>query len=654
MSLKPIITLMACSSLMLAHAQESFKSKPCLHKYNHTASKTTVASAAEDQYDVKYVKLNLAMNNTSVSIVGDVLTTAKVVASGFSSYVFELNPELTLDSVLINGVTRTASRAGNIVNVAIGRTLPIDTLFSAQIFYRGTPTSGTASSIMGINNISSPSWGNRVTFTLSEPYDAYKWWPCKQSLRDKIDSSDIWITVPDSLKAGSNGVLSNVTTLSGNKKRFEWKERYPIDYYLISVSIANYVDYSYYLHFTGSTDSMLVQNYIYNNSGTLPRFRPYIDSTGMMIDYFSKLFGRYRFWKEKYGHCMAPLSGGMEHQTMSTVGFFSGGLTSHELGHQWFGDNATCGSWSDIFINEGFASYCEYLYIDRFNSHAGALADIDDRQTNVKTIAGGKVFTLDTSAAAVFSSRLSYDKGACVIHMLRFVINNDSLFFNTLKQFQNQYTDSTATVQDFQNVVTTSLGPVVNGMNIDTFFQQWIYLEGFPEYTLRYNQNSAGQVLLAANQAGSVASSVPYFITPLEVKFRSATGDTVVRFFNNSPSQIFSFNWNKTVTSVVVDPEKWLLYRLNSLTKDTTLSVDGSYTSNLVVSPNPTTQNWELSAIPAQTQLMLYDIQGKLIWNHLQVNKGNTTIDSEGLPAGIYLLQAINSGSSQTMRLLKQ
>jgi aminopeptidase N len=399
---------------------------------------------------------------------------------------------------------------------------------------------------------------------------------------------------------------------------------------------------------------MLVQNYIYSNSGTLPRFRRYIDSTGMMIDYFSKLFGRYRFWNEKYGHCMAPLSGGMEHQTMSTMGFFSGGLTAHELGHQWFGDNATCGTWSDIFVNEGFASYCEYLYYDRFNSHAGALADINDRQINVKSFAGGSIYTLDTSAGAVFDSRISYDKGACVIHMLRFVINNDSLFFNALKLYQNQFTDSTATIQDFKNVITSSLGPVVNGMNIDTFFQQWIYLEGFPEYTLRYNQNTSGQVLLQANQVGSVASSVPYFITPIEVRFRSATGDTVVRFFNNSPSQLFSFNWNKTVTSVVVDPEKWLIYRLNSLTKDTTLSVDGSYTSNLLVSPNPTAQNWDLSAIPAQTQLMLFDIQGKLIWSHLQANGGNTTINSEGLPAGIYLLHAINSGSSQTIRLLKQ
>jgi len=155
------------------------------------------------------------------------------------------------------------------------------------------------------------------------------------------------------LKAGSNGVLTAVTRTDATHLRYEWKERYPIDYYLISASVAPYVDYSYYVHFTGSYDSMLVQNYIYPNVLSSTYYKHVIDSTGMMIDYFSTLYSRYPFWKEKYGHCMAPLSGGMEHQTMTTIGYFSPTVVAHELSHQWFGDNATCATWSDIMMNEG-------------------------------------------------------------------------------------------------------------------------------------------------------------------------------------------------------------------------------------------------------------------------------------------------------------
>src|SRR5690606_2297362 len=117
-------------------------------------------------------------------------------------------------------------------------------VFTAQIFYHGIATPGNIAWIRGLNNDSM--WRTRVTFTLSEPYNAREWWPCKQSLLDKIDSTDIWITVPEGLKAGSNGLLQTTTPMPGNKRRYEWKTKYPIAYYLISASVAPYKEYSYY------------------------------------------------------------------------------------------------------------------------------------------------------------------------------------------------------------------------------------------------------------------------------------------------------------------------------------------------------------------------------------------------------------------------
>ena len=180
------------------------------------AAKTTIAHPDEDKYDVKYVKLNLSMTNVATTISGDVTTVARVVEPGFSNYVFELLPPLVIDSVKIDGMLSAATSTGDTVSVAMPATLTTGDVFTAQVFYRGTPVSGTTSDIHGINTLQSPSWDNWVTFTLSEPYGAKDWWPCKQSLTDKIDSVDVWITVDDSLKAGSNGLLQAVTAMSGS------------------------------------------------------------------------------------------------------------------------------------------------------------------------------------------------------------------------------------------------------------------------------------------------------------------------------------------------------------------------------------------------------------------------------------------------------
>jgi len=611
-------------------------------------------SPAEDDYDVHYVKLDIAASNATTDLAGVVTTKARVTATSMANYVFELEPHLTADSVFVNGTACTPSVSGSIVSVPLPASLSAGAQFTAQVYYHGAPVSGSAFSATGYNTVSSPKWGAMVTFTLSEPYEAFEWWPCKQSLRDKIDSCDIWITVPDSLKAGSNGILQAVNRVDATHLRYEWKERYPIDYYLISLAIANYVDYTYYVHFSGSTDSMPVQNYIYSNPATLPTFKNAIDSTGMMIDFFSSLYGRYPFWKEKYGHSMAPLSGGMEHQTMTTLGFFNGWLIAHELGHQWFGDNVTCGSWADIFMNEGFASYSEYLYIDHFISHTAALNDMYNRQSNITSATvDGTVYTADTSSEArIFDSRLSYDKGACVVHMLRFALNNDTLFFNILKQYQRQYAGSAASINDFKAVTETLAGRNVGGLEIDTFFSQWVYQFGYPVYDVRWMQRGS-DVYVQLLQSQSFLSPVSLFYTPIELRLRSGAGDTVIRVFNNAIVQNFHFTWAKPMTTMDLDPNNWLIYQLNSVTKDTTLSVANLAMPQVEVNPNPAVAEWHVTGLSEHSELYLFDASGKLLWEARNSNS-NETVPAACLPAGAYILKVVNQHQTADYRLMKQ
>ena len=618
------------------------------------ASKTTVADPAEENYDIKYLKFDLVMDNTSTTITGNVITMAVVTAGSLPAYVFELDSAYIIDSVLINGVSKTVIRSGIVRTVNLSPALLSGSSFIARVYYRDAIVPGPTT-FSGLTNLSSPSWGTHVTSTLSESYHAFEWWPCKQSLHDKIDSVDMWITVADSLKAGSNGILQAITPIDATHSRYEWKERNPIDHYLISVAVAPYIDYSYYMHFTGSSDSMLVQNYIYNNPSTLPYFKSVIDSTGMMVDYLSTLYGRYPFWQEKYGHCMAPINGGMEHQTMTTCGHFNGTLVAHELGHQWFGDNVTCSTWADIFMNEGFASYTEDLFIDHFRSHTLMLDDMVTKQTDTKSNDSGSIYVDDTTNEnRIFDGRLSYEKGACMLHMLRFITNNDSEFFQVYKTYQQTKKNSTGSILDFKNMAESVLGLTVNNINLDTFFNQWAFLQGFPKYAVSWDQVGS-DVYLKIVHTTSYPVSVQLFQLPIELRLHSATVDTTVVVLNDESIQNYHFTWSQSMLSMTVDPNHWLVYKLNSLTHDPLLSIHNLITPNVTVHPNPTASDWVAEHVKTNSELRLTDITGRELWNGNSGNSSTAVIPAQQLPSGLYMLQVKDSNNvMSTYKLEKE
>lgn len=635
-----LLTGTFCCSLTAKAQQQHFcaSSKTQAYTSSARALKGTVADTAENHYDVKYVKLDIALTNANSAVSG-FATTRVVTTVATDSYVFELTNELAVDSVKINGALRPATTTGDVRRVTLPTTFPVNTSFEATVYYNGVIPAGSGFFGRGINTVRSSAMNGNVTYTLSQPYSAKDWWPCKQALQDKIDSTDIWITVDSSLKAGSNGLLEKVTS-TGNKKRFEWKNKYPIDYYLLSAAVAPYLEYSYYLHFNNSTDSMLVQNYIYNNSLALRK--PILDSTGLMINYFSDLFDRYPFWKEKYGHCTAPLSGGMEHQTMSTMGIYTADVVAHELGHQWFGDHVTCATWKDIWLNEGFASYTEYLYDEHFNTAARARQKMTDVHRDAMypyfspvPDPTGTLYVNDTTdVTRIFSSQLSYNKGSAVAHMLRFVANNDSLFFGTLRHYLQQYGGKTATTEQFKLLVAQSYG-----MNMDTFFNQWVYGSGWPVFNTTWNQ-AGNNVFVNLSQVGT--GNIPVFNTPLEIRLSGPQGDTTFRVQINTSSAFYAISWNKPVSSIAIDPNNWILDQPGQINRDPTLKVTSAGAASAYqVYPNPVSQQLQVRhSVPGNLQIT--DITGrKLLSATLTAQVGNTVIDVRHFPQGVYLYRIL-------------
>ncbi|MFN8277785.1 MAG: M1 family aminopeptidase [Chitinophagales bacterium] len=584
--MKKLLFLLALTGIFSTEKVNAETPQSCSYLKQFTGAKP-VASAAqralEEGYDVKFHHLNVNVERTTTAISGSVRTVATVISTTLDSFAFELYQTLTIDSIVYQGQLLGYTRNNGDVRAKLPATLNQGATVDLTIFYRGTPPSLPSALDDGFNNDFSPSWGNQATWSLSQPYGAYHWWPCKQALQDKIDSSWVFITTDSTNLAGSNGVLERVVPV-GNKKRFEWKSHHPIDYYLISVAVAQYVQKNNYAHLDNG-DSVFIQNFIYNNPATYNRFKGQIDSIPFILELLDRLYGPYPFADEKYGHCMAPLSGGMEHQTMTTQGFFEMTLTAHEMGHQWFGDHVTCASWKDIFVNEGMATYTEYLALQYLQSYNEAQQHMLAAHTSIMSQTNGSIWFTDTSNNRIFDSRLSYDKGGAMVHMIRFELQNDSIFFQFLRNYQQKFAHSTASAQDYKTVLEAT-----SGRDFTQFFSQWFYGEGYPTFSVKYHFAN-GNLMLRVNESVSAAASTPLFETPVEylVK-RTGAADTTIRLQQTANVNTFSVPMSGTaITSITVDPKNWIINKTGTIAEDTSLVVLGisSLQELLPIYPNP-------------------------------------------------------------------
>ncbi|MES2680165.1 MAG: M1 family aminopeptidase [Bacteroidota bacterium] len=623
--------------------QRSFVQR--IEQQARTANTNSLVSH-ELKYDVKFVHLDLNLERYTTYIRGNVKTVATVI-NPLDTFMTLLHSDFVIDSVRFNGALLPSLRVDSIVKVKVPATLPGGSSFTVIVHYRGySPPGGSAIGSAFDTELTWQPYSDSCTWSLSEPFGAYRWWPCKQSLTDKIDSSWVSVTTDSTNKVGSNGRLKNVVTI-GNKKRYEWKSRTLIDYYLISVAVARYKEYNIYAKpLYLNNDSILIQNYIFASAINHPFFitneKPGLDQTPALMKLYSNLFGMYPFYKEKYGHCMAPLGGGMEHQTMTTLGFFDFYLVAHELGHQWWGDNVTCKRWNDIFINEGFATYCGMLaaqYLDP----ASFASEVNDNHNNVMGAPGGSCYftNQDTmKASVIFDGRLTYSKGGSIIRSLQFVTNNDSLWFGTLRGFQNTYKNSNATVIDFKNYYQAQ-----TGINPTQFFNQWYYGEGYPTFHVKYN-SGGGMFVFQSTQTVSKPTVTPFFITPIEYRIkRTGYADTIVRVMQNTASDLFSFNLQGTVTGVFCDPNNWLINKATLAVLDTTLASGINITQagvdEIKIAPNPSRGIFTVHNPANLTgSIMVWDLQGRLIMQREM--EGNSTVDLSRYARGLYELRIIN------------
>lgn len=520
--------------------------------------------------DVEHYKLQIRLTPAPARIAGAVTIEGQVVDAINVITIDALN-NLTVDSVQFNGAAQTFQRTTDKIILNFPELLPAGFDFTIGVAYHGTPvTSGILGGGMLVTR-----HGNNVPVmaTLSEPYAAPTWWPCIDNPADKA-TAEIEATVPNGYLVASNGLLRGTQSNADQTVTYFWQESYPIANYLISVAATNYVTFGdTYTALDGTTTMPLVY-YVYPEHLTLAQQKFPVTRTAMEI--FAPLFGEYPFLAEKYGMAEFPWGGAMEHQTMTSIGQSIVGnpqstgrsVIAHELAHQWWGDWVTMKTWHDIWLNEGFATYSEVLFFERFLPiDPGELMDrsYDDHQVFGRL--GGTVYA-ENAANPWDDVGAIYTKGGWVLHMLRHVMG-DERFFAALKDYGRRFAFANASTEDFQRVCEDHYGAP-----LDWFFQQWIYAPGRPIYQASSAISSADAsgnytvtLTLEQQQSQSIPGREPglekVYIMPIDVTIHYADGSSETRvIWNTARQQQFSFVVSKQPVSVGLDEGHWILKEL--------------------------------------------------------------------------------------------
>ncbi len=542
----------------------------------------------DQSIDVTYYKLNLDITYSPQQIKGAVTIDAKSMADNLTDVFYDLQNALTVDSVVAPSGQLSFTHSANKINLTLDRPYNIGELFEVTVYYHGVP----GSSGFGSFEFSSHA-GHPVIWTLSEPYGASDWFPGKDTPADKVDSCDVIVTAPDIFYTVSNGVLINEIDNGDGTKTFHWKEHHPIAQYLISLAMTNYAEYDNY--YVDGQDSMIVRHFNYpENLNDARRVR--LDKTVNMLEFYKTIYGLYPYFDEKYGHAEFGWSGGMEHQTCTSIGAYGETIIAHELAHQWFGDKVTCATWQDIWLNEGFATFTEALWLGHVYGQSG----YDDRIASYMSTAKyayGPIYVQDISNVnSIFNYARSYAKGAVVLHMLKGIVG-DSTFFNILQSYLNdpRYAYNSATTDQFAAIASS-----ISGSDLTYFFDEWIYGENYPKYRVDFKRVSSGngnyQAVITLSQ--NTNTSPRFFTMPVQIKINTMQGDTLVTVFNDSINQSFVIDVNSYPVSVEMDPNNLILKDILGTTgvEDNETPREFSLSQNYPNPFNPTTKiNYSIS-----------------------------------------------------------
>ncbi len=589
---------------------------------------------ADTNIDVKFYHLDLSIGIDSPHIAGRVRCQFEILSDGLQNVELDLNRALTVDS--ITGQSSGFSQANDRIYIQLDEPHNTGDLIDLWVHYQGVPVE--AGGYKGLRY--EFHHGNQpIIATLSTPYLAHYWYPCKDGPGDKADSVYVDITIEKriyndiELVALSNGLLEN-TIDHGDKKTFQWRHRYPIVTYYVMAAVSNYVMFQQ--NYVGLDGEEFPMDYYVFREDSASQHQA-LEDFPLVMDYFTELFGVYPFANEKYGMTQLGYYGAIENQTNTiinamTVGWFR--ISVHELAHMWFADGITCNNWHHGWLNEGFATYSESLWKQHYHGDSAYL----QHMSNMEYLDAGTLYLENASDTFHVFTPIIYNKGAYTLHMLRGVCG-DSLFFEAVKSYA---TDSNFM---YQHAVTEDLQQVfeaITNSDLDYFFEQWVYDEYYPIYHYNYSYDSDDVLRLVIQQIQGQLGRREVFTMPVPIEVYFSDGsDTTFSIWNDQELQYFDLPMEKAVDSMSLDPMKWILREafLNPV-----LPVgfeEQKQQASFECYPNPFNDQLNIKCNLQDyypLQLTLYDLNAKPVHVSEIPEVTHHTIDLEFLVPGTYII----------------
>ncbi len=614
----------------------------CSYRKSHMTQlpdlKLLSPNAPVHSFDVLNYTLDLDLYNCYISpypksFAASVIVTFRVDSVLSSIVLNAVNTSLTIDSVAMSGVSFT--HASNKLHITLDKTYNPGEQAEVKVYYHHK---NVADGAFYVNS--------GFVFTDCEPEGARKWFPCWDSPSDKA-TTDVTAKVPLNVKLASNGRLQD-STVNGNILTYHWISRDPVATYLtIITSRVNYnLDIVNWINpNTGDTTPMR----FYYNPGENPDGMEYIFPG--MVTFFSEQFGDHPFEKNGFATLNSDFAwGGMENQTLTSLcpNCWSESLVAHEFAHQWFGDMITCATWADIWLNEGFATWSDAHWTEHTHGYAAYKTEIrGNADYYLLANAGWPIsdpsWAINTpSTNILFDYGITYMKGSCVLHQLRYVMG-DSAFFAALKSYATDTVDfkyKSATILDFKDKFEA-----VSGQELDYFFNEWIFTANHPVYQNVYSINPNGDGWRVYFTCRQTLAEI-YWQMPVEIKVKfDDNTDTTFRVFNSFNGEIFTFDFTgKRPTNVYFDPNNDIVLKKGTTivsTEEPSMSIDEAVFS---IAPNPCGSKAVISITlknGTEFNLSLLDLAGKKLSGiergKMKGSVYETEFDVSNLSEGVYV-----------------
>ena len=417
-------------------------------------------------YDAQHYSIDLDVDMDANEISGS--TTIDLVATQeLTSLNFELLG-MSVEQVSVNGQQAVFNRNGEELTIYLPQPAALNDALQIVIAYSGIPGQGLDSS--GLPQYSE-GWirYDKGVVVAGEPTGASTWYPVNEHPADKATYS-FNLTVPKPYEVAANGVFQGVEE-NGSQSTYRWEMNDPIAPYLVTVAIADFdlVEYS-------SQSGVPIRNYF--AVGVPQSIRDNFAREGDMVDYFETIFGPYPF--DAFGvvvHEM-DLAFSLECATLVVFGdtFTYEYVVAHELSHMWFGDSVGLEEWKDIWLNEGFATYAQFLWDE--HAQGRSVMDQEVRDTYQQIAMFGQLYPEqpigDPGPDNLFSFGV-YNRGGVALHALRLEVG-DEAFFNILRTYTERFGGGNAKTADF-----IALAEEVSGQQLDAFFDAWLYQMDLPD-----------------------------------------------------------------------------------------------------------------------------------------------------------------------------